>query len=52
VNEVGKNVLGVYATKSGSTADVARLIADILCRAWVQIEVEPVHAAENTYVHL
>jgi menaquinone-dependent protoporphyrinogen oxidase len=44
---MSKNVLVVYATKSGSTADVARFIADILTKAGVQVTVEPVHAAEN-----
>jgi menaquinone-dependent protoporphyrinogen IX oxidase len=44
---MSKNVLVVYATKSGSTADVARFIGEILIEAGAQVAVESVKGAEN-----
>jgi len=49
---MSKNVLVVYATKSGSATDVARFIADTLTKAGVQVAVKPVHAAKNIYAQL
>jgi menaquinone-dependent protoporphyrinogen oxidase len=44
---MNKNVLVVFDTKSGSTAEVAQYIADTLAEAGSQVAVEPVELVET-----
>jgi menaquinone-dependent protoporphyrinogen oxidase len=44
---MGKNILVAYATKSGSTADIAQFIGGILREAGAQVTVESVKSAGN-----
>jgi len=48
---MSKNVLVTYATKSGSTIEVARSIGNTLSNAEIQVTVKPVDEIENIEVY-